>query len=143
MLLANSQGLFLAISIERMSLREVFIANLKKNRKRQKISQMDLAERCDTAGSYIGEIEIGRKFPSVEMIEKIAGALNIEAYRLFVDETGKDADESLDYLSTLPIRIRLDLMEQLKDIIHAGIGQVLAPDYPENVSPANKASEED
>ncbi|GMO50179.1 MAG: hypothetical protein Ta2B_30820 [Termitinemataceae bacterium] len=31
---------------------------------------MKLAEKCGTAASYIGEIEIGRKFPSVEMIER-------------------------------------------------------------------------
>ncbi|GHU79097.1 hypothetical protein FACS189462_4540 [Spirochaetia bacterium] len=56
-----------------MSLRDIFIVNLKKFRKSESLSQMKLAEQCHTAASYIGEIEIGRKFPSVEMIEKIAG----------------------------------------------------------------------
>jgi transcriptional regulator with XRE-family HTH domain len=112
-----------------MNLREIFIFNLKKFRKRERISQMNLAEKCDTAASYIGEIEIGRKFPSVEMIEKIAEALNIEAYRLFVDETNSGGDEALEYLTALPIRIRLELAERLQDIVHSGIGQVLAPDY--------------
>jgi transcriptional regulator with XRE-family HTH domain len=70
-----------------MNLRKVFIANLKKFRKERRLSQMKFAEYCDTAASYIGEIEIGRKFPSIEMIEKFAKVLEIEPYRLFVNET--------------------------------------------------------
>ncbi|MDR1894383.1 MAG: helix-turn-helix transcriptional regulator [Spirochaetales bacterium] len=58
---------------------------MKSFRKKAGISQMKLAERCDTSPSYIGEIEIGRKFPSIEMIEKIASALGIEAHQLFMD----------------------------------------------------------
>ncbi|MDR2019818.1 MAG: helix-turn-helix domain-containing protein [Treponema sp.] len=123
-----------------MNLREIFILNLKKFRKREHLSQMNLAEKCDTAASYIGEIEIGRKFPSVEMIEKIAGALNIEAYRLFVDETNSGSDEALEYLAALPVRVRLELAERLQDIVHSGIGQVLAPDYSGVKVPEAKAS---
>jgi len=47
---------------------------------------MKLAENCDTATNYICEIEAGKKFPSVEMIEKIAQALQIQPYLLFFDE---------------------------------------------------------
>jgi transcriptional regulator with XRE-family HTH domain len=126
-----------------MSLREVFILNLKKFRKIRRLSQMNLAEKCDTAASYIGEIEIGRKFPSIEMIEKIAGVLNIEAYRLFIDETDLGVNETLEYLAALPIRVRLDLVERLKNIVHNGIGRVLAPDYPETPSPEAKLPEMD
>ncbi|MDR2019936.1 MAG: helix-turn-helix domain-containing protein [Treponema sp.] len=124
-----------------MNLREIFILNLKKFRKIRRLSQMNLAEKCDTAASYIGEIEIGRKFPSIEMIEKIAGALNIEAYRLFINETNGGVNETLEYLAALPIRVRLDLAERLKDIVHNGIGQVLAPDYPKTPSPETGLSE--
>ena len=46
---------------------------------------MTLAEMCGTSTSYIGQIEIGNRFPSIEMIEKIAEALNAEPYLLFVD----------------------------------------------------------
>jgi transcriptional regulator with XRE-family HTH domain len=69
-----------------MDLRAVFIVNLKKFRKKEGFSQMKLAEKCNTAASYIGEIEIGRKFPSIEMIEKIAQALGVEPYRFFKEE---------------------------------------------------------
>lgn len=78
-----------------MNLKETFIVNLKKARKERRISQSSLAERCSTATSYIGEIEIGRKFPSMEMIEKIAEALEIEPYRLFVDNQEELSGEDI------------------------------------------------
>jgi len=70
-----------------MDSRKVFINNLKDFRKRKKLSQMKLAEICNTSTSYIGEIEIGKKFPSIEMIDTIAEALNIKTYFLFIDES--------------------------------------------------------
>ena len=69
-----------------MELREIFVSNMKRYRKDSKISQMGLAERCDTSTSYIGEIEIGKKFPSVEMIQKIATALDVQPFQLFMQE---------------------------------------------------------
>ena len=47
---------------------------------------MTLAELCNTSTSYIGQIEIGNRFPSLAMIEKITEALQIKAYWLFFDE---------------------------------------------------------
>ena len=73
-----------------MELKAVFIQNLKKYRKRWGISQMELAELCDTSTSYIGQIEIGNRFPSLEMIERFAKALQIKPYLLFFDEVDPD-----------------------------------------------------
>jgi len=47
---------------------------------------MILAERCGTSTSYIGQMEIGNRVPSLEMIEKIAEALQIRPYLLFFHE---------------------------------------------------------
>ena len=69
-----------------MDLRQVFINNLKKYRKEQKLSQMKLADLCGTSASYIGEIEIGKKFPSIEMIQKFSEAMNIQPYKLLMTE---------------------------------------------------------
>lgn len=70
-----------------MDLRSVFIANLKKYRKERNLSQLKLAELCGTSTSYIGEIEIGKKFPSVEMIQRFSEAINIQPHMLFMTET--------------------------------------------------------
>ena len=69
-----------------MTIQELFIANLKEYRKDLKISQMKLAEICESSTGYIGEIESGKRFPSVAMIERIANALAIESYYLFKNE---------------------------------------------------------
>jgi transcriptional regulator with XRE-family HTH domain len=47
---------------------------------------MKLAELCESSTGYIGEIESGKRFPSVAMIERIAAALGIESYYLFKNE---------------------------------------------------------
>ena len=80
----NSQTIYVLKA--NMQLKAVFIQNLKKYRKRWGISQMELAELCDTSTSYIGQIEIGNRFPSLEMIERFAKALQIKPYLLFFDE---------------------------------------------------------
>jgi transcriptional regulator with XRE-family HTH domain len=69
-----------------LTIQDLFIANLKGYRKLRKISQMRLAELCNSSTGYIGEIESGKRFPSVNMIERIAQALKIESYFLFKNE---------------------------------------------------------
>ncbi|GHT59376.1 transcriptional regulator [Spirochaetia bacterium] len=70
-----------------MTLQEIFIANLKEYRKLRKISQMALAEECESAQTYISELEMGKKSPSLLMVERIASALGIEAVYLFQDRS--------------------------------------------------------
>ena len=69
-----------------MTIQELFIVNLKAYRKLRGISQTQLAGLCDASNGYIGEIEIGKSFPSVKMIERIAAALGIESWHLFKNE---------------------------------------------------------
>ena len=73
-----------------MTFQELFITNLKDYRKLLKISQAKLAEICDSSQAYIAEIEVGKKFPSPDMIEKIASALKVDSYRLFQNKAEKD-----------------------------------------------------
>ena len=75
-----------------MELQAVFAENMKKYRKQAKLTQEKLAELCDTDHRYIGQIETGRRCPSLEYIGKIASALNIAPYRLFYDETNAEDD---------------------------------------------------
>ena len=79
-----------------MTIQELFIGNLKAYRKLRKISQTQLAQLCVSSTGYIGEIESGKRFPSVSMIERIAGALEIESWHLFKNEpiTPSDSEYS-------------------------------------------------
>ncbi len=82
-----------------MSLESDFIANLRRIRKEKKISQEKLAELCQSDTSYIGQIEIGQRCPSLKFIEKIADALGIEAYILFMPEKEKAQNEKAYQIS--------------------------------------------
>lgn len=65
------------------SLRDVFIQNLKFNRKRKGITQEKLSELINMSPSYINAIETKSSFPQPEVIEKIAQVLSIPPYELF------------------------------------------------------------
>ena len=60
--------------------------NMKAYRKKLGLSQEILAEKVGTAPNYISLIEQGRKFPSPQMLERIANALNIHSIELFSQE---------------------------------------------------------
>jgi transcriptional regulator with XRE-family HTH domain len=96
-----------------MDLKQVFIRNLRKFRNAKGFSQMKLAELCDTEQNYIAEIEVGRRFPSLKLVEKIGKALNIEPYRFFIDETQEyetELDEMVNLISKLPDQQRLSII---------------------------------
>ena len=70
-----------------MGIQAVFAENMKKYRKRAKLTQEKLAEIIGTDYRYIGQIETGARCPSLDFAEKIASALNIAPYCLFYDES--------------------------------------------------------
>ena len=62
-----------------MSLLKIFSFNVKKFRQIRKLSQEKLAEISNLHRTYISDIECGRRNVSIENIEKIANALQIDA----------------------------------------------------------------
>jgi len=58
-------------------------ARIKELRKLRQITQEQLAEKVDLATRYISLIEVGRSSPSLETIENIARALQVEIRDLF------------------------------------------------------------
>ena len=113
-----------------MGLKDNFVRNLKKFRKIEGISQAKLANLCDTDLSYIGQIEMGKRFPSSKLIEKIAAALDIEAYRLFMDEAGMqygDLNEEDDFLLKIPPKARDRMIKSLNEALNNCVKQTLSP----------------
>ncbi|GBR73183.1 helix-turn-helix XRE-family transcriptional regulators [Candidatus Termititenax aidoneus] len=96
-----------------MGLKQIFIANLRKIRRAAGLSQMQLAFHCNTAPSYIGEIEIGRRFPSIEMIEKIAAALQVQPQLLFADQPRAPRRTTPRDFSFLPETLKKDLLKRV------------------------------
>ena len=69
-----------------MDIIKVFGTNLKKMRLEKGLSQDRFAEICGLHRTYISDIECFQRNVSLETVQKIADALNIEAYRLFMEE---------------------------------------------------------
>ena len=65
------------------NLRDILANNLKENRKKCGLSQAKLSEKASISTQYIAMIEVSRKFPTPEVLERIAKALEIEAHELF------------------------------------------------------------
>jgi len=113
-----------------MEIMKVFTYNLKKYRKKRGLTQEKLAEIINTATSYIGGFEINIGTPSLEMVEKIAKALDIEPFRLFVDDNEriKNEDGVSDYLEGLTTIERQDLLERIMKLISSDLSKVLQPE---------------
>ena len=68
-----------------MDIVKVFGMNLRKYRTEKKLSQEKFAELCNLHRTYISDIECFRRSISLENIQKIADALEIETYKLFIE----------------------------------------------------------
>ncbi len=60
--------------------------NIRLERTKRSISQEGLADLAGVARSTMGVIERGEKSPSIQTIAKVANALNIDIYKLFIFE---------------------------------------------------------
>jgi len=110
-----------------MTLKQIFIQNLKEFRKKEGLTQMKLAEYCNTATSYIGDIEIGRRFPSMEMIEKMANILRIEPYHFFKNAKDIKTDLETDNLfPRLPNSMKKQIHTQIKTLIDQSTNEILS-----------------
>jgi transcriptional regulator with XRE-family HTH domain len=67
-------------------LHRILVDNMKRLRSELGISQMELAARAELSSGYVGEIEMGRKYPAPEVMERIASALGVKPYRLLMGE---------------------------------------------------------
>ena len=113
-----------------MGLKQTFVRNLKQFRKIEHISQMKLAEKCESDVNYIGQIEMGMRFPSIRLIEKIAAALQLEPYRLFMEEPAAafgEMDPAVDLLTKLPASARQALVVYLNAALGECVKDALTP----------------
>jgi len=68
--------------MEEQELRGILSKNIKRCRKREKISQMELAERMDISTNFLSDIEGCKNWVSSATLVKLAAALNVEPYEL-------------------------------------------------------------
>lgn len=69
-----------------MDIIRVFGRNLKKYRSAMGLSQEAFAEKCGLHRTYISALECCRRSIALENIQRIADALGIETYKLFLED---------------------------------------------------------
>jgi len=105
-----------------MTLKQIFVNNMREFRKKEGISQMKLAEYLDTSPTYIGEIEVGKKFPSMDMIEKIAAILRIKPYHFFINRAEENADINIE--NTYP-KLPKSMQKEMRNEILFSINEII------------------
>jgi transcriptional regulator with XRE-family HTH domain len=68
---------------KKADIREILAANLRENRREKGLTQEKLAEIADISLRYLAMLELGKSFPSGEVLEKLSKALDIQTYQLF------------------------------------------------------------
>lgn len=68
-----------------MDILKVFGKNVKYYRNKTGLSQEAFAEKCGLHRTYISAIECYRRSIALENIQRIADALGVETYKLFIE----------------------------------------------------------
>ena len=103
---------------------ELLGKNIRKFRLQAGIKQEELAEQVDCTGSHIGQIERGRRVPSLEMVVRIANALHVTVDQLLLDYTEypelvylRDAEKRVQGFSTQGKVLACEMIDGLLGLI--------------------------
>jgi transcriptional regulator with XRE-family HTH domain len=96
---------------------DLLATNVKLARKRLGLSQMRLAEMCHLSTSYIGEIELGKKFPSAQNFERLSEALGIRIYQLLYEPEHWEVNDKYDMIAGLKIELQTEINKVLEETI--------------------------
>jgi len=99
---------------KKLGIREILALNLKLNRRKCGLTQEKLAEKAGISSNYLSMVEISKKFPTPEMLDRLAEALEIDTIQLF------------DVSSTPEERALLHLEKSIIDNINKRQQQVIA-----------------
>ena len=101
---------------EKANIKEILAANLRENRRKKGLTQEKLAEMADMSLHYLATLELGKNFPSGEMLEKLANALDIQAFQLFYPSSTPEG-ALLHLEQTIVANIERELKQFKQDII--------------------------
>jgi len=101
---------------KKLGIREILALNLKENRQRCGLTQEKLAEKAGISANYLSMVEISKKFPTPEMLDRLANALDIETFQLF--DASSTAEGALLHLErSIITKITLVIKDTIKETI--------------------------
>jgi len=102
------------------NIREVLSKNMREYRYNLSITQAELAEKANVSINFIAMIELMHKFPSPDVLDRIATALCVETHTLFAVPTSNE--EAMRKLQQV---IKYDLDKSIENAIDAAIDKKL------------------
>jgi transcriptional regulator with XRE-family HTH domain len=98
-------------------LRQILSKNIKSLRSQRSLSQIELAEKADISIPFLSNIERSNKWPHPETLVKLAKALDVDVYMLFLEKT---PPQSFNIQNTLTQYIK-DVSVSLHKTVSAAI----------------------
>jgi len=81
---------------EKSGIKDIFSKKLRENRRKRGLTQEKLAETVGISTHYLAMLETARNFPTSDTLERLASALEIPVYELFIfDHSPKEELEQL------------------------------------------------
>jgi transcriptional regulator with XRE-family HTH domain len=103
-----------------MEQQALFGSKIRSIREAANLSRETVAERADTGANYLGEVERGEKFPTLEMIERIAAALDVSP-SMFFEYEAEDTDNQvlMSKIRHLLSQLSTDQLQQALRVLKA------------------------
>jgi transcriptional regulator with XRE-family HTH domain len=100
-------------------LQNIFVQNLRRYRHKCGFTQAELAEKVKVSTHHIGMIELSRNYPTLELVERISNALNIEVYELFADPNSRNTE-----FEQLRQEIKDDMRQLLEEQLEKALSKI-------------------
>ena len=104
-----------------VNIRKIFGENVKFYRKKEGLSQEQLAEKLEISINHLSIIENGKQFVTYNLLEKIIEVFNVAPSSLFYDNSFSILDESLQNKISVLVHKEISsteerIQEQLRDL---------------------------
>ena len=102
---------------DKLGIKEIFSKKLREKRRNYGLTQEKLAEKVGISTHYLAMLETGRNFPTSDTLERLATALEIHVYELFIiDHSPKEEMEQL----------RQEIVSEINQTVSKAIKQAFA-----------------
>jgi transcriptional regulator with XRE-family HTH domain len=99
------------------SIRDILARNIKENRRKNGLSQDKLAEKAGISTPFVAMIEVSRKFPTPDVLDRIADALNIKTWQLF--SVPPPLSEEME-------RLHQDIVKNIEEVVFNAVKKAIA-----------------
>jgi len=110
--------------VEGKELRAIFGKNVKLYRNRRNWSQADLAEYANISINFLGDIERGKKWPHPDTLTKLAYALEIKVFELFMEEKTNYKPEVQTFMNRFVKDVSLSINKTLSLSVNQSIENI-------------------